>query len=179
MQKYQPKAVFCRKNGLQSWFVFSAKFLPVVWLHFSLDTTSLSSLTTVCGGRTTVQLPNQFFYKIILRLKQVIFSTINIVLLASTNLQSVVFVFHAGKCKICFPKSRIEYMRERAGSGCILFRVLQLKLLFILLLWCVGHPQKPTRVQSWFQLKHCTPQTNTGEYFLFDSNVILYKLICY
>lgn len=123
------------------------------------------------GGRLYNCLTN-FFYKIILRLKQVIFSTINIVLLASTNLQSVVFVFHAGKCKICFPKSRIEYMRERAGSGCILFRVLQLKLLFILLLWCVGHPQKPTRVQSWFQLKHCTPQTNTGEYFLFDSNVI-------
>ena len=178
MQKYQPKAVFCRKNGLQSWFVFSAKFLPVVWLHFSLDTTSLSSLTTqhnavryAEGGRLYNCLTN-FFYKIILRLKQVIFSTINIVLLASTNLQSVVFVFHAGKCKICFPKSRIEYMRERAGSGCILFRVLQLKLLFILLLWCVGHPQKPTRVQSWFQLKHCTPQTNTGEYFQFDCNVI-------
>ena len=37
MQKYQPKAVFCRKLAkmacLQLWFVFPATFLPLVWLH--------------------------------------------------------------------------------------------------------------------------------------------------
>ena len=151
MQKYQPKAVFCRKLAkmacLQLWFVFPATFLPLVWLHRP-------------GQRRTAQhgapLSGRHSQKIFLLSKQVI--------LGPNHKYCIAANFK--RFPPCTPRwncGNVGCLSVWCGGDLVL--VLQLLAIYIIvpLLLLLPGVMEPRKNRDWAQLKQRTRSSRGGE----------------